>query len=105
MFAAPPRRKALRALSGKARMLRRREHGTPDHRPCRPASAEQPSVQFPAGIERKRALYGVPTKRQGCFLAAQGAPAATARLDTADVAVSEGATALRGGHVLSFRLF
>src|SRR6201987_5133716 len=61
-----PRRKALRALSGKAGMLRRREHGTPDHRPCPPALAEQPRVQSPAGIERKRALYGVPTKRQGC---------------------------------------
>src|ERR1700745_496990 len=61
-----PRRKALRALWGRARMLRGREHGPPAHRPCRPALAEQPSVQFPAGIERKRALYGVPTKRQGC---------------------------------------
>src|SRR5262249_36008983 len=59
------RREAHRALSGKARMLRRREHGTPDHRPCGLALAKQPSVQFPAGIERKRGLYAVPTKRQG----------------------------------------
>jgi len=56
MFAAPPGAKPFEPFSGKARMLRRREHGTPDYRPCRPALAEQPSVQFPAGIERKRAL-------------------------------------------------
>jgi hypothetical protein len=27
--------------------------------------AAQSSVQLPAGIERKRGLYGVPMKRQG----------------------------------------
>src|SRR5262249_50582081 len=83
-----PRREALRALSGKARMLRRREHGTPDHRPCRSALTKQPSVQFPAGIERKRGLYGVPTKRQGGSWPRRARGQPSARLDRANVAVS-----------------
>ena len=52
-----PRREALRTLSGKARMLRRREHGTPDHQALPHGWLPmRPSVQLPAGIERKRGL-------------------------------------------------
>src|SRR5262249_34830313 len=62
----PPRRVALRALSGKARMLRRRKHRTPGHLALPPAfsnrkiwrESPRPSVQLPAGIERKPRLIG-----------------------------------------------
>src|SRR5262245_12176788 len=60
------RRKAPRALSGKARKLRRREHGTPGHKalPLGSSRALRPSVQLPAGIERKPGLYGISAKTQ-----------------------------------------
>jgi hypothetical protein len=56
MFAAPPGAKPFEPFSGKARMLKKA--GTRDAGPSAlpPALVEQPSVQFPAGIERKRAL-------------------------------------------------
>src|SRR5262245_16696211 len=58
-----PRRVALRALSGKARMLRRRKHRTPGHQALPLALSKgrespRPSVQLPAGIERKPRLIG-----------------------------------------------
>src|SRR4029079_8489113 len=44
-----PRREALRTLSGKARMLRRREHGTPDHQapPQRRVPCDRPFSSRP----------------------------------------------------------
>src|SRR5215510_11473267 len=58
--------KPFEPFSGKARKLRRWEHGTPGQKTLPHGTlAVRPSVQLPAGIERKRALYGVSTKRQG----------------------------------------
>src|SRR4029077_17955476 len=68
--------------------------GTRDAGPSGPAArlAAQSSVQLPAGIERKRGLYGLPMKRQGApqqtSPAVKHALGSPARLDRADVGVS-----------------
>jgi hypothetical protein len=45
-------------------MLRRREHRTPDHSVLPRHRPAQPSVQPPAGDERKKALYAAGVERQ-----------------------------------------
>src|SRR5262245_44978655 len=59
------RRKAPRALSGKARKLRRREHGTPGHSAL-PRAVSRAAVRSAPSRDRAEAgLYGVSAKRQG----------------------------------------